>query len=88
MAKIKSFQPTDTLADTNITPKMKADFTAVTDGSYNNIALFSCFLDGKPTAAIVAITNDGGKYQIFPLFVAVTDDMRLTDHDGNETKGD
>lgn len=67
---------------TNITDEHRRAFEALTSSDFNNFALFSCFLNGTPTAAIVAVTNDDGNYLIQPLFVGVTDDMRLTDHDG------
>jgi len=72
--------------DTNITPEMQEAFEAIASGQYDNFALFSCYLDGKPTAAIVSVSNDpvSGRVYFSPLFVAVTDDIggRLTDHDG------
>jgi hypothetical protein len=67
---------------THITPEHRRAFEALTGGS-GNFALFSCFIGGTPTAAIVAITEAGnGDLCITPVFVAVTDDMSLTDHDG------
>ncbi len=67
---------------TNITPEHKALFDAVTSGKYDNFALFSCFVDGKPTSAIVSVVQDDNEYAIRPLFVAVTADMVVTDHEG------
>jgi hypothetical protein len=70
---------------TDIRPEHISAFEALTSGDHENFALFSCFLDGKPAAAIVAVTaplEGGGEYQITPLFVNVTDTMVLTDHDG------
>ncbi len=70
---------------TNIHPEHISAFEALTSGEHENFALFSCFLDGKPAVAIVAVTQhetDGGDYQITPLFVGVTEGMVLTDHDG------
>ena len=49
-----------------------------------NFALFSCFVNGQPAPAIVAVNPNGDEYNITPLFVAVTDDMILTDHDGQQ----
>lgn len=57
------------------------------DGAFQNFALFSCFVNGAPAAAIVAINQDGGEYAITPLFVSVTDGMVLTDHDGQPANG-
>lgn len=77
------------MADTNITPGIKEAFDALVSGEYNNFALFSCFVDGEPSAAIVVINEageDGKEIGIQPLFVAITPGMMLTDHDGNEPK--
>lgn len=56
------------MSQTNITSDHRSAFEALTSGDYANFALFSCFADGQPAAAICA----------------VTDTMRLTDHDGRE----
>jgi hypothetical protein len=65
---------------THNTPEHRRAFEALTGGSAN-FALFSCFIGGTPTAAIVAITEAGnGDICITPVFVAVTGDMTLTDH--------
>ena len=47
-----------------------------------NFALFSCFVKGEAAVAIVAVNEAGGEYAMTPLFVSVTDQMVLTDHDG------
>ena len=70
---------------TNIRPEHISAFEALTSGEHDNFALFSCFLDGEPTVAIVAVTppsSDEHEYQITPLFVGVTEGMVLVDHDG------
>lgn len=67
---------------TNITDAHKHVFEALTSGRYDNFALFSCFLNGEPAAAIVAVHRDGDDYVMTPLFVSVTDNMVLVDHDG------
>jgi hypothetical protein len=67
---------------TNITADHRAAFEALTSGDYANFALFSCFVNGEPAAAIVAINRDGDGYAITPLFVSVTPSLALTDHDG------
>ena len=75
---------------TNIRPEHVSAFEALTSGDFRNFALFSCFLEGKPAAAIVAVTPpaiEGDEYQITPLFVTVTDDMILTDHEGLSAGG-
>lgn len=71
---------------TNITQAHRDAFEALRDGAFDNFALFSCFVDGKPAAAIVAINQDGEEYNITPLFVSVTDTMALTDHDGQPSR--
>ncbi|MFN6951134.1 MAG: hypothetical protein ACK4NE_00865 [Albidovulum sp.] len=72
------------MSQTNITPDHRNAFEALTSGDYANFALFSCFADGQPAAAICAVIEQAGEYLIRPLFVSVTDTMRLTDHDGRE----
>ncbi len=70
---------------TNIRPEHISAFEALTSGEHDNFALFSCFLDGEPAVAIVAVTppdTENGEYQITPLFVGVTERMVLTVHDG------
>lgn len=70
---------------TNIRPEHISAFEALTSGEHYNFALFSCFLDGEPAVAIVAMTpprNDEDDYQITPLFVGITENMVLTDHEG------
>ena len=76
---------------TNITEEHRRAFEALTSGTHDNFALFSCFVAGSPAAAIVAVNRcpparDGEEpdYVLSPLFVSVTPDMRITDHDGRE----
>jgi hypothetical protein len=66
---------------TNITDDHKQAFEALISGQFNNFALFSCFVDGEPSSAIVAVVKEGEEYTITPLFVAPTQKMILTDHD-------
>lgn len=70
---------------THIRPEHVSAFEALTSGAHNNFALFSCFLDGAPAVAIVAVTrpdNPDAEYRITPLFISVAEHMVLTDHDG------
>lgn len=70
---------------TNIRPEHISAFEALTSGEHDNFVRFSCFLDGAPAVAIVAVTPpeiEDGEYQITPLFVGVTKNMVLSDHDG------
>jgi hypothetical protein len=69
---------------TNITQAHRKVFEALRDVSFDNFALFSCFVDGQPAAAIVAVNQDGGNYAITPLFVSITNNMVLADHDGRQ----
>jgi hypothetical protein len=57
---------------TNITDNHRAAFEALTSGEYANFALFSCFVNGEPEAAIAAVNRDSGQYIIRPLFVSIT----------------
>ena len=72
---------------TNITADHCAAFEALTSGDYANFALFSCFANGEPAAAIVAVNRDGDDYAITPLFVSMTPSLTLTDHDGQPASG-
>jgi hypothetical protein len=67
---------------TNIIADHRAAFEAFVSGDCANFALFSCFVNGEPAAAIVAVDKDGSDYVISPLFVSVTLSLQLTDHDG------
>ena len=76
---------------TNITEEHRRVFEALTSGEHDNFALLSCFLGTEPAAAIVTVNRcppaeEGGEpeYVVSPLFVSVTPDMKLTDHDGRE----
>jgi hypothetical protein len=62
----------ETRHDHNITPDHRTEFEALTSGDCANFALFSCFVNGEPASAIVAVNRDGGGYAITPLFVSVT----------------
>ncbi|MFK7881436.1 hypothetical protein [Roseobacter sp.] len=69
---------------TNIRFEHISAYEALTSGEHDYFALFSCFLNGEPAAAIVAVKPSDehcGEYQITPLFVSVTNAMVLTDHD-------
>ena len=67
---------------TNITDHHRAAFEALASGDYANFTLFSCFVNGEPATAIVAVNRDGGSCAITPLFVSITPSITLTDHDG------
>lgn len=67
---------------TNITDEHRAAFDSLSSGQFSNFALFSCFVDGQPATAIVAVNQDGDEVLIEPLFVSITPAMALTDHDG------
>ncbi len=76
---------------TNITEDHRRAFEALTTGKAGNFCLFSCFLSGRPAAAIAAVTvcpprEEGSEpeYVISPLFSSIADDMVLTDHDGRQ----
>ena len=74
------------MAGTNITEQHRHAFEALTNGSYENLALFSCFVNNEPASAIVSIQPPGvdgeDEYVVQPLFVSITSDMILTDHEG------
>lgn len=74
---------TETSHHTNITLEHRDMFNAITSGDFDNFALFSCYVNGAPAAAIVAVNRDekGEDFLITPLFVSITGDMILTDHE-------
>jgi hypothetical protein len=57
-------------------------FEALTSGAYGNFALLSCFVDGHPAAAIIAVNRQGETFTLTPPFVSVTGAMVPTDHAG------
>ena len=74
---------------TDITEDHRRAFEPPTSGNTGNFCLFCCVLSGRPAAAIVAVTvfppreeGSESEYVISPLFVSITEDMVLTDHDG------
>ena len=76
------------MADTNITEQHRHACEALKSGAYDSFALFSCFCNGKPASAIVSIQPpavDGeDEYVVQPLFISITSDMILTDHEGRK----
>lgn len=64
-----------------ITPEQKELFQLITSGSYQNLVLVSCAVNGTPTVAIAALGQDGDNFTITPLFVEITADMILTGPD-------
>ena len=72
---------------TNISAEHRAAFEALISADYADFALFSCFVNGEPATAIVAVNRDGDGYAITPLFVSVTPSITLTDHDGKPASG-
>lgn len=68
---------------TNITPEIREHFNALYSGKFDNFALFSCFVNGEPAAAITVVNQEeDGQFTIVPIFVSVTPSMKLVDHDG------
>ena len=75
------------MPDTRITPAHRRAFAALASGAGDGFALPGCTVDGAPASAIVAVTGDGGNRLLHPLFVSVTPDVRLADHDGRAPDG-
>lgn len=64
----------------------KRAFIALTSGEYDNFALMQCSVDGESASVIVSLTDDGdGNAIVRPMFVSVTERMRLLDPSGNPT---
>ena len=78
----QSFRPNPAIKPgTNITAAHKEMFEACKTAP--NLALFSCFVDGQPSSAIVAVVpTEEGDFHIQPLFVTINEYMVITDHDG------
>lgn len=70
-------------SESNIQPGHRMIFNALTSGLSDEFALMSCFVNGKPTAMIVAARQTGERLEIMPLFVSLTEAMAITDHDGD-----
>jgi hypothetical protein len=63
----------------HITPGHVRAYQAVTSQLYDNIALWSCWIDGEPGVAIVMVDHVGeGKVAVMPLFVAITEAMQVS----------
>lgn len=72
---------------TNITELHKIAFKFLREAPDEQLGLVSCFRDGTPTAAICRVTeSESEAVNVEPLFVAVDDDMTLTDHDNRTPK--
>jgi hypothetical protein len=62
----------------NITPGHVRVFQAIRSQLYDNITLASCQINGDRGVAIVMIDEIGeGKLAVMPLFVAITENMRI-----------
>jgi hypothetical protein len=60
----------------------------VTSQLFDNVVLWSCWINGEPGVAIVLVQEAGeGKLAVMPLFVAITDDMELSFEGARETGG-
>ena len=75
---------------TNITEGHRSAFKAHTSGHHDNFILFTCFLNGRPADAIIAVTahqpdgKDGETdFHIKPPFVSLVSGNVLTDNDGH-----
>ncbi len=61
-----------------ITPGHVRAFQALRSDLYDNITLWSCLVNGEPGVCIVMVDHVGeGKVAVMPLFVAITEGMRL-----------
>jgi hypothetical protein len=72
----------------NITAGHVRAFHAITSQLYDNITLWSCCINGDPGVAIVMVEHVGeGKVAVMPLFVAITEGMKLSFDDETESNG-
>ena len=72
---------------THITDRQQELFKALTSGEYNNFALFSCFVNGEPTVAIVTVDQSGDMFKVIPHLIFPTPSMVLTNRDGVDARG-
>lgn len=62
----------------NITPGHVRAFQAIRSQLFDNIRLASCTINGDPGVAIVMLEHAGeGTLAVMPLFVALTENMRI-----------
>jgi hypothetical protein len=62
----------------HITPGHVRAFQMLRSPLYENITMWSCFINGEPGVAIVALDEAGeNKIAVMPLFVAITPNMEL-----------
>ncbi|MDE2932744.1 MAG: hypothetical protein OXS47_02600 [Chloroflexota bacterium] len=76
---------------TNITDQHRETFDALTAGENGDYCLVSCFVDGEPAAAIVALSlgpptpeHPDGELIFTPFFVTPTPGMTFDIDDGAE----
>lgn len=83
-----AFQHEEVRRPNHITPGHVRAFQAVTSNMYDNITLWSCRINDEPGVAIVMVDHVGeGKVGVMPLFVAITETMKL-DFDDEENISD
>lgn len=56
----------------HITAAHQEAFAALTSGTFNKFAFFSCTVGGEPAASIVTLHQDGDGFTLQALFVRVT----------------
>lgn len=73
---------------THITPGHVRAFHMLTSQLYDNITLWSCWIDNAPGVAIVLVDEVGeGQVAVMPLFVAITENMHLRFDDERDGDG-
>lgn len=75
-------RPKGSATRTSIVPWHRKVFNALTGAHAGNYALYSCRVNGVPSAAIVQIKRHDRAFVVRPMFVAVTDSMTITEQDG------
>ncbi|MGA2843218.1 MAG: hypothetical protein ABSG18_24320 [Steroidobacteraceae bacterium] len=76
------------MSASHITPGHVRAFQAVTSQLYDNIALWSCTINGEPGVAIVMADHVGeNKIAVMPLFVAITPGMKVEFEDERAGSG-
>lgn len=79
-ARRESLVERDPMSTITAGHRMAFHWLRSSDGEFG---LVSCYVNGKPSALVVAAQPRGNSVEIMPLFVALADGMRVTDPDGD-----
>jgi hypothetical protein len=81
----------DPLSDARsfITPGHVRAYHMIRSNLYDNVTLWSCYVNGDPAVAIVLVDDAGANnVAVMPLFVSITEGMQLEFPGGKSMGGD